>query len=204
MRSIGLLALPIVLALCAAPGNAADEKFPDDELIREFVKAMPPDATTNAHRVDANGFHLESSQNKELDGSLKPTGNEFQTVIVTAPKTFKIGIEKGRSSSTGGGLAIFNRESGAPILSVGDANGDGQLDGLTYSKVDAAGKVLVSVTDYEADGQADLRVNFAEHYAEIWHIDRWYRVEHRDGRRGILVDGKFIEVKLEKNRFFVP
>ena len=89
------------------------------------------------------------------------------------------------------------------MLMAGDSNGDGSLDGLTYAKVDANGKVLVEVTDYEVDGP-DIRLNFADRYIELWYADRWYRVEDRDGRRGIVLNGKFVELKRENNRFFVP
>ncbi len=90
------------------------------------------------------------------------------------------------------------------MLSLGDSDGDGSLDLLTYSKVDKDGKVLLDVIDYEADGQPDLRIKFAEQYAELWHVDRWYRVEKREGRRGIVLNGVFVELKRESNRFIVP
>jgi hypothetical protein len=39
---------------------------------------------------------------------------------------------------------------------------------------------------------------------ELWHIDRWYRTEVRDGRRGIVIDGKFVELQRGDNRWAVP
>jgi hypothetical protein len=84
---------------------------------------------------------------------------------VTADDVFKVGVEKGRSMSTGGGVGIV---------------------------------------DYEADGQPDMRINFKDHYFEIWHVDRWYLAEARDGRRGIVVDGEFVELQRGENRWIVP
>lgn len=88
-------------------------------------------------------------------------------------------------------------------MSVADSDGDGALDGLSYATVDKDGKVLVQVTDYEADGQLDMRINFAESYVELWHLDRWYRVEDRNGQRGVVVNGGFVELTNENNRLSI-
>src|SRR5690606_22430244 len=120
---------------------------------------LPPDTSTQLQSFQTNGFSIESSHNKELGTEFKPNGNEFQTVIIGADAVFQAVVEKGRPSSLGGGVGIFHRQSGQPLLSAADADGDGRLDGITYTTVDAAGKAKVSVTDYEADGQADLRIN---------------------------------------------
>jgi hypothetical protein len=75
---------------------------------------------------------------------------------------------------------------------------------MEYSSVDASGKAVMTVIDYEADGQADFRMNIAKGYNEIWHIDRWYRLEKRDAATGIVLNGAFIVLKRENNRFIVP
>jgi hypothetical protein len=84
------------------------------------------------------------------------------------------------------------------------SRGNGALNYMEYSNADASGKVVMTVIDYEADGQADFRINFAKGYNEIWHIDRWYRLEKRDGENGIILNGVFAVLKREENRFVVP
>jgi hypothetical protein len=123
---------------------------------------------------------------------------------VTARGTFRTTVETGRPISMGGGIGVFHRESGQPMLAVSDSDGDGALDGLTYSRVDEDGEIVLTVIDYEADGQPDLRLNFADRYNELWYVDRWYRLEKRGDRQGIVVDGEFAEIRRENNRFVVP
>ena len=94
---------------------------------------------------------------------------------VTADGMFRAGVEKGRPISAGGGVAIVHRDSGQPILSVADADGDGALDGLSYATVDDDGKVVVQVTDL-----------------------------NRNGRRGVVLSGEFVELKRENNRLIIP
>jgi hypothetical protein len=192
------------LALCLATIGAAQDQDLRDELVQSLVEAFPPNTVTGAEVFENNGFRVESSQVQELGADLKPTGNEMQFVSVSAEGMFQVGIEKGRAkSSEGGGVAIFHRDAGTPMLSVGDRDGDGRIDVLTYGVVDEHGKSVLDVIDYEADGQADVRMNFREGFFEIWHMDRWYRAEERDGRRGIVVDGEFREVRGIDNRLTV-
>jgi hypothetical protein len=121
-------------------------------------------------------------------------------LFASADGLFQVAVEKGRQSPTSGGVAVFHRETGQPMLSVGDTDGDGIFDVLEYSVLDEYGEGLLTVIDYEADGQPDLRMNFAEEYNEIWHSNRWYRVEKREGQQGIVVDGEFLELTIERNR----
>ena len=162
MRKGAFAAACSAVTLFVVLGGTAQDGVQREELVTEFVRAMPVDATTNAEVYGINGFRVESSLNKELGADLKPNGNEFQLVSVTASGVFRAIVEKGRQMSTGGGFAVIHRDSGSPMLMAGDSDGDGSLDGLTYAKVDSDGKVLVEVTDYEADGQLDIRTNFAD------------------------------------------
>jgi hypothetical protein len=176
-----------------------------DELVEAFTKALPDDAVENVESFMTNGFRVESSLAKELDGGLRPTRKEMTLLDVRANGIFGVGIERGRDGmSLGGGIAIFHRDAGTPMLSVGDRDGDGRIDVLTYSVVDAEGESVLDVVDYEADGQPDFRMHFKEGFFEIWHIDRWYRAESREGRRGIVIDGRFTELERRDNRFWVP
>ena len=174
-----------------------------EQLKQSLTKTIDGNAT-NAAVYDTNGFHLESAEVAELGAGFKPNGTRFQMLSVTADDVFKVGIEKGRSMSTGGGVGIFHRETGKPMVAISDRDGDGRIDILTYSVLDESGQAALDVVDYEADGQPDMRINFKDHYFEIWHVDRWYRAETRDGRRGIVLNGEFVELQRGENRWIVP
>lgn len=141
MRTRKAIAASTVLALGALAAAAAQEQPSREEVFQQFQKLVPPDAVTQLQIFHANGFRIESSNNKELGGNFKPNGNEFQSAIVTADGGFTTVVEKGRPTSVGGGLAMFHRQSGVPILSVADADGDGRLDGITYTSVDAEARL---------------------------------------------------------------
>jgi hypothetical protein len=194
------------VAMLGRVGSAAaqDDTEQQRERIKQSLESAIESGTTNAETYDTNGFHVESARVEELGANLRPNGTRFQMLEVSSPGTFRVGIENGRPMSTGGGLALFHRDSGAPLLSVGDSDGDGALDILTYSKVDQDGKAILDVIDYESDGQADFRIHFVDSYMEVWHVDRWYRVENRGGVRGIVLNGNFVALKRENNRYIVP
>ena len=202
----------VVAGMCAglmfgfAARVAAQESNVQDELqqLKEVLTERIADSTTNAAVYDTNGFHVQAAELEELGATFKPNGTRFQQLWVTADDVFKVAIEKGRPMSTGGGVGIFHRKSGQPMVTVGDRNGDGLVDILTYAVLDETGEIVLDVVDYEADGQPDMRLNFKEHYFELWHIDRWYRTEVRDGRRGIVIDGTFVELRRGDNRWVVP
>jgi len=189
------------LSIVAIANAAGTEK--EEQSFRSFADLIPSDAVSNVQVFEANGFRIESAQNKELGAELNPSGNRFESLIVTGDDIFKVAVEKGRPMSTGGGLAIFHRTAGTPMLSAGDQNGDGIIDILSYSVVGEDGKAIREVVDYDADGQANLRIHFDEGYAELWHLDRWNRVEERDGQRGIVIDGNFTKVENIDNHLFV-
>jgi hypothetical protein len=203
MRNDARTTICAAVIACVATATAQEG---DDDLagVRESLAQTIADSTTHAAVFDANGFHVESADVEELGSTLRPNGARFQMLSVTADGVFKVGIEKGRAMSTGGGVAVFHRESGWPMVSLGDRNGDGAVDILTYSVLDENGAAVLDIVDYEADGQPDMRMNFEEHYSELWHIDRWYRTELRDGRRGIVVGGEFVELRRGDDRWIVP
>jgi hypothetical protein len=70
--------------------------------------------------------------------------------------------------------------------------------------LDENGERALSVTDYEFDGQPDLRIHFKESYFEIWHIDQWYRATKQGDQTGIFMDGEFVALRQENNRWVVP
>jgi hypothetical protein len=205
--SLRLMALFALATVGADPSMAAESEPAKDDLVREFMKVIPPDTFSNVRTFEVNGFAIESSRYKQLGvpgKGLTPNGNEIEAVVVTAPGFLKAVVAKGVPPTIGGGLDVFHRDSGTPLVSFADSNGDGALDFIQYSTVDASGKPLVQVMDYDANGQADLRIQFVDGYFEIWHRDRWYRAETREGKRGIVLDGRFVELRNEKNHWLVP
>jgi hypothetical protein len=204
MCSRRLLAPFVLSAICIPAGFAAEDEPSRDEGLAVLASVIPPETITSSHVIDSDGFHIAFDRYKQLGEGLKPNGDEFQSVFVSALGSFRAQVVKGVSPTVRNAVSIYHRHSGTPLLTLSDSDGDGQPDALTYSRVDSSGNVTLEVTDYDMDGQADLRLNFAEHHYEVWHADRWYRVEARDGRRGIVVDGRFVELRKDKNRYVVP
>lgn len=206
MRNSVLATIPAALIFCFVGPAAAQDSNTDEELerLRDTLAQTIEDNATSAAVYDTNGFHVEAAEVEELGATFKPNGTRFQLLWVTADDVFKVAIEKGRPMSTGGGVGIFHRKTGKPMVSIADRNGDGLIDVLTYAVIDESGEIVLDVVDYEADGQPDMRINFKDHYFELWHVDRWYRTEVRDGRRGIVIDGEFVELRRGDNRWLVP
>ena len=214
-RRAGLLALFCAVAVPAGADDGPDTAKLDDA-VEAFLGALPPGTLRNEAVCSANGFVVSSFDVGQLmptvsgaeEGKprleLRPTEARFQWLSVNVPGSFGVLVEKGRDISAGGGLVVTHARTREILLSVGDPNADGRLENLRYYKVDEAGKAILEVEDYDVDGQPDFRLNLVEHTMELWHADRWYRLERRDGRHGILVDNRFIEVRREQGRFFVP
>jgi hypothetical protein len=155
--------------------------------------------------LETNGFRIESVGQSELGRDFEPNGNSFDYLEISADEIFRVGVEKGRAMSSGGSVGAYHRDTGKPMFVAADENGDGLIDLIAYTVLDESGeRNMLEVIDYEADGQADMRLNFAEGYFEIWHDERWRRTEQRDGQRGIVVDGDFIELEMVNNRWIVP
>ena len=189
-----------VLGLVSTAAIAQDREQALEQIAEAVSKGI-----SNPEVFETNGFRIESSIVTELGSDLEPNGKEFQMISVDAADMFRVTVEKGRPGmSLGGGIGIFHGESGSPMMSFGDRDGDGRIDILDYLVLDEDGERALSVTDYELDGQPDLRIHWKEAYFEIWHIDQWYRVAERGDRRGIFIEGKFIELRQENNRWIVP
>lgn len=107
MRIRIAIAASTPLALGAINATAAQGPPAREELLQLFSELIPPDTTTQLQDFRVNGFHIQSSRNKELG-------------------------------------------------------------------------------------------------TDLWHVDRWYRLEVREGRRGIIKDGAFIELERRNNRYYVP
>ena len=189
-----------VLGLIPAVAVAQD---PEDA--RQRLEEAISKATSSTELIETNGFRIESSRVRGLGRDLEPSGSPFQMMSVSASDMFRVSIENGRPGmSLGGGIGVFDGETGTPIISFGDRDGDGRVDILDYTVLNEDGEEILSVTDYEFDGQPDLRIHWQESYFEIWHVDRWYRVTEQGERRGILMGDEFVELKQENNRWIVP
>ncbi|HEX7237785.1 MAG TPA: hypothetical protein VF405_12535 [Gammaproteobacteria bacterium] len=200
--------VPSAAALLLWLTHAAVAQEPTiDEKLDQVKDSLARIAAANMKGADVhetNGFRVESSDNAELGADFKPNGNRFQGLSITSPGVFHALVEKGRPSSQGGSIGAYHRESGKPMLVAWDSDGDGRLNGVEYSTMDEKGNALVTVIDYEADGQPDLRMHLADNYSEIWHADRWYRIEKRGERRGVMLNGEFVDLEQRDNRPFVP
>jgi hypothetical protein len=124
-------------------------------------------------------------------------------LYVTSESTFRIAIQKGPPLSRGGVIALSHRVTHQPLVSVSDADGDGVLDALSYSRLDASGTRLLTMVDYDLDGQLDVRSNPAG-CDEIWHREQWHRIEVRNERPGIVLGGQFLELSMANNRLSIP
>ena len=198
MRTVRVIAAWLVV-WCAAAALAQDGvgERPEQQIGERPVESG---AITAPETFATNGFRIESSHAKEVGLDFKPDGNEFDFLSVTATGVFRVGVEKGRPSKASAGVGAYGGPKGNPILIAADNDGNGSLDYLGYYVLDENGEAALSVDDFDADGQADMRIHFREGYVELWYADRWYRVEKRDGQRGIVVDGEWLEVRNENNR----
>ncbi len=195
--------LLVVTNISGASQEGREQEARQDQQAARLMELIPSDTVSNAEVFETNGFHVKSSHNKELNADLTPSGNQFEGLIVEADDVFKVAISKGRPMSSGGAIGVYHRSLGTPILAAADRDGDGRVDILTYSVLNEGGEAIRDVIDYGADGQADLRIHFDQDLAEIWHLERWYPIEKRDGARGIMIEGKFTKVRSIDNRLII-
>jgi hypothetical protein len=198
----GLLVLSVVLV--TTTGSTAEKGLSRDDMLRELSDLIPPGTISESHVMNSNGFTLAYDRYKQLGTDLKPNGKELQSIVVSASGAFNTQVVRGVLPTIDNGVSIYHRESGTPLLVLGDANGDGQPDFLSYSSADANGQITMTATDYDMDGQPDERIHLAQRYSEIWNVDHWYKVETRDGSRGIMMNDKFVELRKENGRWRVP
>ena len=201
MRVPRFAAIGIALGLGVVAGSVAQiVDLPDETRQRRIGGIFDADRRTTV--FDVNDFHVESSKTD----SYGPTNNgeELHSLFVTTDSTFRITIQKGPPTKWGGSIALFHRETHLPLLGASDADGDGALDAVSYSRLDASGTRLLTFVDYDLDGQLDLRSSDVPGYDELWHLGQWHRIEVRNERPGILLEGEWVELSLANNRFTVP
>jgi hypothetical protein len=187
-----------------AGGWKHEEPVSTEQLVRDFGHLLVP-AIQSSDTLRTHGFNIEANRIRQLGAGLKPGDNVFDSLIVTAAGNLKAQVVKGISGTAlGGGVTLYQRQSGTPMLMAGDNDGDGTLDFITYTVVDGNGDAVLEVVDYEADGQADMRMHFKEGKWELWHADRWHVVEKRDGVSGLVLNGRFSPLRKEGNRYVAP
>ena len=126
---IGNVAKSIFALALLCPAAEGQDRERSIEILREAIS----ESISDAERIQTNGFTISASQAEELGRDLQPNGTEFQMLQVRAADMFQVAIEKGRAGmSLGGGVGIFHRESGIPVMSFGDRDGDGRIDIFDY------------------------------------------------------------------------
>lgn len=179
---------------------SADDSVSNSGLVQQFSKLIPSDVIRDVETFEATGFQVTSSTASELNAEFEPSGSEKELLRVESDGMFSVWLERSRTQTSGGGIMVQHPQSGWPLLLANDNDNDGRLDILTYTVMNEFGESLIEITDYDVDGQADLRLHLQEGFFEIWHQDRWYRSEVRGGVRGIVEDDQFREIKIVDNR----
>jgi hypothetical protein len=179
------------LLLYAAAGWPADT--PADREMEEvrgkLADIIARDSLSNMRTLDADAFTIDSFRYRELTAQFKPTDRQHSALRIKpkAGPPFAVSVDRGPDTI---GFAVENG-AGEAVVQVGQRHADPGLNHLIYTVLDAQGHPKTIVHDYEIDGQADTRMHFGPSgYVEVWHLDRWYRMERKDGERFITVDGK--------------
>jgi hypothetical protein len=195
MRRIPNLFLAILLVTCQT--RAADPTT--DELARLLLKRLPPDTLVPQQSCRAGEITLETMEAKTVSGAdFKPTRERFRMAEVEIPGKPTLLFELDRRANNSIGIVMSHPKSGYPMLQVGDDDGDGRLDFLSYTVLDSNGNSLVQITDYEMDGQPDLKFHLDAGYMELWHDGQWLKIEKNGDQRGVWSKGVFLPLKKNK------
>jgi len=92
-------------------------------------------------------------------------------------------------------ISVSDPEEADELLAtiVLDSN-TGLLTQISYSGVSDDGSKFTS-TDFDVDGQPEVILSGEDGKARIWLVDRWEQVVKQDGRRGVVLNGKWREVR---------
>ncbi len=194
-RILAILLLSVGSVSCGVEERFADTKLEQDSIESELSE--PSDV------LEKLGYRVRITEVEQLGADFKPNGKTTDLLTMSANQFLTIHVGKEREKP-GGGITLYNSATMQPLLNASDANGDGRLDLLAYTVLDESGNWVTEVFDYGADGIADMRVHAHEDYFEVWYRDRWYKVGKLDEPKGITVDGRFIELEEDANRWKVP
>ena len=198
----------LVKKLCSliilVPFSVSSHAVTDEEVFELGKKLIPKDTLFDAKGGEINGFVIESYRAKELDKDFKTTDKTYSNILVFSgknkEKSANVIMVRDREAPNSVGVAIMPPGQALPVVNVGDNDGDGHFDYISYSVVDKNGINYLEIFDYEMDGQPDMRINLRDHIFELWYIDKWYVVNKENDKQYVVVDGKRKAVVTENNR----
>ncbi|XQW86573.1 hypothetical protein ACOYR1_07580 [Thalassotalea piscium] len=161
--------------------------------LAEIVKSKK--AIKSSKSIELDGFKLESVKANVLGKDFEPDSTTTHFFNVSNPNSVSINIGIDSNSKKSYGAAIFQKNSGQPYVSVNDTDGDGVLDFLTYSVLNAEGVLILSVEDYGMDGQADFKLNLVTGEAWVFWNSEWREAIGANNERYISVNGRKITLK---------
>ena len=161
--------------------------------LAEIVKSKK--AIKSAKSIELDGFKLESVKANVLGKNFEPSSTTTHFFNVSNPNSVSINIGIDSNPKNSNGAAIFQKKSGQPYVSVNDTDGDGVLDFLTYSVLNAEGELILSVEDFGMDGQADFKLNFLTGEAWVFWENEWRQAIGSNSERYIVVNEQRITLK---------
>ena len=122
-----------------------------------------------------------------------PTSGDHDEMLILRGKEFIY-------SRTNGSSSMFT--PGMSSVDLVKAKEPGKPPVLSYTVRDGSGGTVM-VLDRDFDGQADMRLRSytgrpnMDRRDERWRNDRWVEIIDLDGRRGYMLDGKFVALVAE-------
>jgi len=99
---------------------------------------------------------------------------------------------------------IFSPLHFEPVIIMIDEDSDGIYDKSTMNIIGNDGKVIRILTDYDFDGQAEIRIECNETPGSYVFInDSWHKIVGRDDKPGIVINSDWYEISLESNKFII-
>lgn len=116
-------------------------------------------------------------------------------------------------AKSGNNLVVFHPKTKLTMVSIEDVNNDGAPDRIDYDIYDSKERYLGTTSDYNFDGQSDLKINVTydkgtpEPSAAVWIKSEWHQI-HEQARnseglvnRFIILSGKKVSIDISKYPF---
>ena len=89
-----------------------------------------------------------------------------------------------------------------PRICVSDFDDDGIYDRLSYTAFDNEGRPLVDIVDFTLDGQPDFKIVYDRENSTsfAWTKDTWHRIERHGKQPGVIIDGQWKPIFVERGR----